>query len=214
LRLISIEAPFQQWGLYFIREIHPSSSGQHKWTLTTTDYFSKWIEAIPTRNVNDSVIIQFLESNILSRFGCPNKIITDNAVAFKSKKMIKLCHDYHIVLGHSTTYYPEGNGLAKSSNKRLVRIIKKLLEVNKKAWHTKLMHALWADRIITKKSIGTSPFELVYGTEVLFSISLGVPVMRLLQDEEAEPNPVHRRINQLIQVQQKREEVSNHAQLF
>lgn len=29
------------------------------------------------------VIIQFLESNILSRFGCPSKIITDNVAAFK-----------------------------------------------------------------------------------------------------------------------------------
>lgn len=182
--------------------------------MTATYYFSKWIEAIPTRNANDSVTIQFLESNIFSRFGCPKKIITDNTAAFKSKKMIKLCHDYHIVLGHSTTYYPQGNGLAESSNKSLVKIIKKLFEDNKKAWHTKLVHALWADRINTKISIGTSPFELVYGIDVVFPISLGVPVMRLLQDEEAEPNPVQRRINQLIHGQQKREEVFNHAQLF
>jgi hypothetical protein len=40
--------PFQQWGLEFIREINPSSSGQHKWIITTTDYFTKWIKEIPT----------------------------------------------------------------------------------------------------------------------------------------------------------------------
>jgi len=54
---------------------------------------------------------------------------------------------------------------------------------------------LWADRISTKKSIGTSPFELVYGTDVIFPVSLGVPIMKLLQDEEVEPNHVQRRIN-------------------
>jgi transposase InsO family protein len=110
LQPISVQAPFQQWGLDFIGEIHPSSSAQHKWILTTIDYFTKWIEAIPTRQATDAVIIQFIESNILSRFGCPQKIITDNASSFKSKKMIDFCDKYHIKLGHSTAYYPQGNG--------------------------------------------------------------------------------------------------------
>eukprot|EP00253_Pinus_taeda_P003589 PITA_03589 len=160
LKPISTEKPFEQWGLDFIGEIHPSSSGQQKWILTATDYFTKWIEAIPCRQANDSTIIQFLESNILSRFGCPEKIITNNAAAFKSKKIIKFCHKYHITLGHSTAYYPQGNGLAESSNKSLINIIKKLLEENKNNWHRKLTYALWADRLSTKKSIGMSPYEL------------------------------------------------------
>eukprot|EP00253_Pinus_taeda_P031142 PITA_31142 len=204
---IYVEAPFQQWGLDFIGEIHPPSSGQHRWILTATDYFTKWIEATPTRQANDSVIISFLENNILSIFGCPIKIITDNAQAFKSKIMINFCHQYHISLGHSTAYYPQGNGLAESSNKSLVRIIKKLLQENKKAWHLKLKYALWADRICTKRSIGTSPYELVYGIEAIFPTSLGVPVMKLIQGLEEEPNAVQQRINQLIALQEKRNEV-------
>jgi hypothetical protein len=66
-----VETPFQQRGLDFIGEIHPPSSGQHRWILTARNYFTKWIEAIPTRNATDTVIIEFLLENILSRFGCP-----------------------------------------------------------------------------------------------------------------------------------------------
>ena len=47
LQPIIVEGPFMQWGLDFIGEIHPVSSAQHKWILTATDYFTKWIEAIP-----------------------------------------------------------------------------------------------------------------------------------------------------------------------
>ena len=94
LQPVTVEAPFQQWGLDFIGEIHPTSSAQHKWILTTTDYFTKWIEAILSRNATDSVIIKFLEDHILSRFGCPRKIITDNVAAFSSKNMIDFCHKY------------------------------------------------------------------------------------------------------------------------
>eukprot|EP00253_Pinus_taeda_P019583 PITA_19583 len=207
LKPISTERPFQQWGLDFIGEIHPSPSGQHKWILTSTDYFTKWIEAIPCRLANDSIIMQFLETNILSRFGCPEKIIIDNAAAFKSKRMINFCHKYHITLGHSTAYYPQGNCLVESSHKSLINIIKKVLEEYKKNWNKKLVNALWEDRLTTKKSIGTSPYELVYGMEAVFPSSLGIHVIKLLQELQAEPNDIQRRINQTIHLQQTREEV-------
>ena len=42
---ISVEAPFQQWGLDFIGEINPNYYGQHRWILIATDYFTKCIEA-------------------------------------------------------------------------------------------------------------------------------------------------------------------------
>ena len=69
-------------------------------------------------------------------------MITDNAKAFTYSKLVKFCNDYNIILIHSTTYYPQGNGLEECSNKSLVRIIKKLLQYNKKAWHAQLKFAL------------------------------------------------------------------------
>lgn len=92
------------------------------------------------------------------RFGCPQKIITDNAVAFNSKNMIYFFDKYHIKLGNSMAYYAQGNGLAESSNKPFVNIIKKLLEENKNNWHKNSINALWEDTVSTKKSIGMSHF--------------------------------------------------------
>ena len=115
--------------------------------------------------------------------------------------MIDLYNKYHITLRHSTTYYPQGNGLEELSNKSLVNIIKKLLEDNKKTWNKKLVNALWADRLTTKKSIGTSPYQLVYGMDVVFPSSLGVSVMKTIQELQVEPNDIQRRINQTIHLQ-------------
>jgi transposase InsO family protein len=81
----------------------------------------------------DSIVIKFLEENILLRSGYPRKIVTNNAQDFKSIAMVNLCKKCNIVLGHSTTYYPQGNGLAESSNKSLMTIINKVLIENKKA---------------------------------------------------------------------------------
>eukprot|EP00253_Pinus_taeda_P032858 PITA_32858 len=175
LKPIEVSAPFQQWGLDFIGEIHPASSGQHRWILTATDYFTKWIEVIPTRQ--------------------------------PTMRMLEFCHKYHIILGHSTAYHPQGNGLDEYSNKSLVNIIKKLLEINKKNWHKRLVNALWADRVSEKKSIGTSPFELVYGVDTVFPSSLAAPVVKLLQEASSEEDPMQRRLNQMVHLQQTKEKV-------
>jgi len=162
--------------LDFIGEINPHSSGQHRWILVATDYFTKWIEAIPTRKVDHNVVMKFLIENIFSRFGCPHKLITDNAVGFRVKELVEMCDSMGIKLIHSASYYPQGNILAESSNKSLIKIIKKLLEDNKKNWDAKLKYALWADRVTIKKSTGSSPFKLVYGTVAVFPIQLTLPV--------------------------------------
>ena len=94
--------------------------------------------------------------------------------------------------------------MEESYNKNLARIIKKLLEYNKRAWHTKLKYALWAGRISTKRAIGMSPFQLVYGTKVIFLASLGVLVMKYFQEQQEEQNHMQRRISHIIELEEKR----------
>lgn len=214
LKPISVSAMFQQWGLDFIGEINPPSIGQHRWIVTTTDYFTKWIEAIPTRNATDAVIIKFMLENIFSRFGTPRKLVIDNAQAFKSIKMQNFCQNYNVILSHSTPYYPQGNGLAKSSDKSLVRIIKKLLVDNKKGLDSKLIFALWADRTRSKKSISTFPFQLFYGVDDVIPVQLALLVMKYAQEEMDEPNRVQRRMLQLIEVHQIRKALMDKAQAY
>ena len=66
-----------------------------------------------------------------------------------------------------------------------------------------LKYALWVDRITIKKAIGTSPFQLVYGTDAVFPVQLGIPVMKFFQDCQEEPNDMQRRIYAMIELQQK-----------
>jgi hypothetical protein len=90
--------------------------------------------------------------------------------------------------------------LVESSNKSLIKIIKKLLEDNKKAWDSKLKFSLWADRVPTKRSLGVSPFQLVYGVEAIFPSHLALTVEKFIQDYQGEPDDMVRRIQQLVEV--------------
>ena len=63
-----------------------------------------------------------------------------------------------------------------------------------------LKYALWDDKITIKKEIGTSPFQLVYGTNVVFPVQLGIPMMKFIQDIQEEPSDIQRRIYALIEL--------------
>ena len=95
-----------------------------------------------------------------------------------------------------------------------MRTIKKLLQENKKAWNSNLVYALWANMLSTKNLIGTSPFQLVYGTDVVFLASLAMPVMKYIQEDESEHNPTQRRINQLVKIHQIREGLCDKEQKY
>ena len=96
LRPIVVNGTFQQWGLDFIGEINPSSIGQHKWILVATNYFTKWIEAVPTRNATHQVIMRFLYENIFIRFGFLVRLVTDNAPAFEVGELVNMCESLGI----------------------------------------------------------------------------------------------------------------------
>lgn len=128
---VFVEEPLRQWGPNFIGEINPPSSGQYKWILTGTYYSTKCVEVVPTMRATDLVVIKFLEDNIFTRFGCPKKLVADNAEVFRATKLIDFCQKHNVILSHSITYHPQGNGLAESST-TLVRILKKTVAENKK----------------------------------------------------------------------------------
>jgi hypothetical protein len=82
LQLVTVSRPFEKWGLDIIGEITLSSSKQHTYILTTTDYFTKWAEAIPLTHVNEKVVIQFIEQQLITRLSVPYVLVFVNATYF------------------------------------------------------------------------------------------------------------------------------------
>nr|KYP67047.1 Pol polyprotein [Cajanus cajan] len=70
-----------------IGQIHPPSSKNHKYILVAIDYFTKWVEAIPLKDVEQNDIINFIEDHIITRFGIPQTITTDQGTVFTGRKV-------------------------------------------------------------------------------------------------------------------------------
>jgi hypothetical protein len=171
--------PFSKWGLDFIGPINPSSSVGHIFILTTTNYFTKWTEVVPLKHAQDEHVISFLESNIFSCFGLPIEIISDNGPTFISGKFTQFLNKFGVNHFTSSTYYPQGNGKVESTNKNLVKILKKIINDKPHQWHTLLTYALWVDQTTTKTSTGHTPFQLLYGQEAIIPVELELTSLRL-----------------------------------
>ena len=103
---------------------------------------------------------------MLTRFGVPDSLVFDNASYFNSFDLTQYALEKGIKVKYSANYYPQGNGLAESSNNNLINILKKTVADSHKDQHTKLFNALWAYMITPKVSIGNSPYNLVYGSSL------------------------------------------------
>jgi hypothetical protein len=155
--------PFRGWRLYFIGEIHPGSSKGHRIILVATDYFTKWTEAVPLRHMTHWEVISFVLEHIIYRVGVPQTLTTDQGPSFMSHQFREFAESMKIKLLNSSPYYVQANGQAETSNKVLVKIIKKRIKDNPRRWHEKILEALWAHRTSRHGATKITHFELVYG---------------------------------------------------
>ena len=91
----------------------------------------------------------------------------------------------------STPYYPQANGLAKSTNKTLQHILRKIVNENQTDWDMKLHSALWAYQTMYKTNIRTTPFWLAFGLDIAMPIDFQIPSLRIevrerLSEKESE----------------------------
>jgi uncharacterized protein (DUF2461 family) len=76
---------------------------------------------------------------------------------------VNLSSLFKIKLLSSSPYCTKANDQIESSNKTLIRSIKKKIEEDPKRWHEVLSEALWTLHISKHSAIKVTPFELVYG---------------------------------------------------
>ncbi|XP_057834931.2 uncharacterized protein LOC131045360 [Cryptomeria japonica] len=107
-------------------------------------------------------------------------------MCFRSDEFFDFYENYGIALSYSSPYHPQGNGQAKSSNNFFLKIIKRILGNNKKAWDLKLVLAVWANRVTVKKSIGFAPYELLYGKGARLPLSNLLLVYKFVTEEVSE----------------------------
>ncbi|XP_015060342.1 uncharacterized protein K02A2.6-like [Solanum pennellii] len=196
--------PFVAWRMDVIGPIEPKASNGHRFILVAIDYFTKWVEAINFKAVTKKVVVDFVHSNIICRFGIPRTIITDNAANLNSNLMKEVCEQFKIVHHSSTPYRPKANGAVEAANKNIKKILRRMVQGTRQ-WHEKLPFALLGYRTTVSTSIGATSYLLVYGIKAVIPAEVKIPSLRIIVEAEIVDNEwVKTRLEQLALIDEKR----------
>ncbi|XP_050243033.1 uncharacterized protein LOC126691831 [Quercus robur] len=137
-----------------------------------TGHLNPWVEAEALANIRDVDVMKFVWKNIVTRFGVPDSLISDNGLQFDSKVFRAFCSDLGIKNRYSTPAYPQSNGQAEATNKAILNGLKRRLEGAKGRWAKELPSVLWAYRTTPRRSTGETSFSLTYGAEAVISVEV------------------------------------------
>jgi hypothetical protein len=101
--------PFEKCGINFMT-CHPHSVGGHGYISVAVDYFTKWVEAMPTFENTGKTMALFLFNHVIAHFGVPEDIVTDHSSHFRNFMMSELTKKLGLRHDNSTPYYPQANG--------------------------------------------------------------------------------------------------------
>ena len=144
---------------------------RNRYILTMVDMATRWPEAVALPNVTTETIIEAL-SNIFSRIGFPEEILSDNGPQFKSEMYEQVCRFFNTRVLKTTPYHPSSNGLVERFNGSLKNMLMRLAEKETRNWDRFVSAALFAYREVPNVSTGMSPYEMVYGRRVRGPMSI------------------------------------------
>ena len=169
---------FSKWGIDFVGPLPPAQGTRCQYLIVATDYLTKWAEAMASTKNDARTTAKFLYEHIFVRFGLPIEIVSDQGTHFVNEVVEVLLNEFMIIHRRFAPYHPQANGQAKSMNKVLCAALTKIVEGNRGTWERKLSSVLWAYRTAYKTSVGSTPFELVYGLNAVLPIEFLMPTLR------------------------------------
>ncbi len=156
------KGPWELLQLDFIGPL-PSAKGGYRYCLVIIDKFSKWVEAIPTRNNSANTVARVVANQILPLWGAPIQIESDQGTHFTGQVMKQICQMLNIKQRFHIPYRPQSSGMVERANRTIKESISKQVAQHKNQWIDALPTVLTILRATPSKATGISPFELMTG---------------------------------------------------
>ena len=159
---ITLQA-FDKWAVDFVGPISPLGKRTiTHYIITTRDYLTRWAEASPVKDCTGVIAKKFLFENMVTRFGCPKILLSDQGTHFVKKMINEFTTEFQIQHRKMKPYHPQANGMVEAFNKIQENALTKVCNVCWDDWDHKVSAVLWVYRTTCKQPIGHTPFRLVY----------------------------------------------------
>ncbi|CAF4001507.1 unnamed protein product, partial [Rotaria sordida] len=165
-KLQPIKPPEGVWQLVsmdFHGPINPTSRRGNKYIICLTDILSKFVITKAVRDNTAQTAVKFLKEDVISKFGTPRCILTDNGTHFTSTLMNELIKQIGSTHLYSTPYHPQSNGQVERYNSTMDAKIAALSNIQKTDWDDQLPFVTFNYNTSIHSSTKQIPFEMMYG---------------------------------------------------
>ena len=159
--LVSIEstAPIENVCLDYL-SLERSKGGIEN-VLVIIDHFSRYAQAIPTKNQTAKTTARFLFAQFVVHYGFPARLHSDQGQNFESNVFKALCEIAGIQKSRTTPYHPMGNGQVERFNQTLLKMLETLEDYQKSDWKAHVPSLVHTYNGTIHDSTGYSPYFLV-----------------------------------------------------
>ncbi|CAA7266139.1 unnamed protein product [Cyclocybe aegerita] len=151
--------------------MHLLKSGGYKYVVQAHDNLLGWPEFEMLRKENHKAIGRFLLEKIMMRWGSVLEMVMDNGTPFV-KALVWLEGKYNVSHIQISGYNSRVNGTVEAAHQPVCSALIKSGDSDIRKWHERLPYVFWAERIMTRKSTGFSPYYAVHGVEPLLPFDI------------------------------------------
>ena len=136
--------------------------------LTVIDRFSRWVEAFPLQDITASTCATAFLRGLISRFGVPSTVITDQGRQFTSNLWREMADLLGITPVWTTSYHPQSNGMIERVHRTLKeRLVSRSLgPASSSSWMAHLPLVLLGLRTTIREDAQCCPADVVFGCQL------------------------------------------------
>jgi transposase InsO family protein len=148
----------------------PTSRTGNRYVVVVIDMFSRWVEIGALKAASSEELVQFMWRQIISRYGPPVRIHSDQAPNLNAAVLKNLYDKWGIRKSNTVSYYPQGNAMCERVNRVIQDIVAKKIDPSTD-WDDQLAAAAFAHNVTPHIETGLAPFALFFGRQPHVSIA-------------------------------------------
>jgi transposase InsO family protein len=88
---------FEKCAIDFMGPINPPGKcTRARYIITATEYLTRWVEARAVKDCSATIVAHFIFDDIITRFGCPKILMTDQGTHFINKTVESLTEEFAV----------------------------------------------------------------------------------------------------------------------
>ncbi len=139
------------------------------------DWFSKWTEIFPVKNVQSKTVARIFVREIICRHGAPRELLSDQGPTFQSQLMKDVCETMNVCKTFSRPYCPQTQGIVERFNRTLLSMLMTSAK-DLKNWDEAVPFLQLAYNSAIHSTTGYSSFYLLHGRQPVLPMDMAYEI--------------------------------------